>query len=479
MKMKHIAFGLMMAFIVFSCSEEDTLDDINEMIEAETLTIDGEIPNIEVHYYDNEGPHDYEGHNNASGYTMARTTGFTESFESGSKSAYAGGSVSLSSGSWYLSDALIGTSSSDRKYNSKSARIRNTGYAIMSFDMDNGVSTIRVRHAKFGSDSNSSWRLIVSYNGGSSWQYAGGTINTTSTTLNTVSFTINTSARVRFGIYKTGGGSSRINIDNFEINTTASGGGGSGTATRDNNLTFGNPSNASNSPNNYLVSRTDYAASYNNDRGTPNWVSWHLSTAWTGSAPRCNCFKSDTSLPSSFFRPTSGNYTNSGFDRGHICPSADRTYSSTANSNTFFMTNIAPQSPDNNQRSWARLEDYCRKLADDGNELYIVAGIAGTGGTGRNGFRSTISSGRIDVPDSFWKVILILPNGSNDINRVTTSTRVIAVNIPNDMNINTNWGNFRTSVNSIESLTGLDLFENINNSIEFTLESRVDNGPTQ
>ena len=482
MKMKHIAYGLMVAFIAFSCSEEDTIKDIDESIAAEKLTIEGEIPNVEVHYYDNEGPHDHEGttdDHSGHNHTMARTTGFTETFEAGIKSAYAGGSVSLGSGSWYLTDALIGTSSSDRKFSSKSARIRNTGYVIMSFDMDNGAATVRVRHAKFGGDGNSSWRLIVSYDGGSSWQYAGSTINTTSTSLNTVSFTINTTARARFGIYKTGGGSNRINIDNVEINTGTTSGGGSGTASRDNNLTFGNPSDAATSASNYLVSRPDYAASYNNGRGTSNWVSWHLSSAWTGSAPRCDCFKSDTSLPSSFFRPTSDDYTNSGFDRGHLCPSADRTYSSTANSNTFFMTNIAPQSPDNNQRSWASLENYCRKLADEGNELHIVAGVAGIGGTGRNGFKSTISSGRIDVPDSFWKVILILPNGSNDINRVTTSTRVIAVNIPNDMNINTNWGNFRTSINSIESLTGLDLFENITNSIESTLESRVDNGPTQ
>ncbi|MGB3464079.1 MAG: DNA/RNA non-specific endonuclease, partial [Cyclobacteriaceae bacterium] len=72
----------------------------------------------------------------------------------------------------------------------------------------------------------------------------------------------------------------------------------------------------------------------------------------------------------------------------------------------------------------------------------------------------------------------VLPNGTNDISRVSTSTRVIAVKIPNDMSISSNWANFRTSVNSIENLTGLDLFENISNSTESVLESRVDSGPT-
>ncbi|WP_255409439.1 DNA/RNA non-specific endonuclease [Aquimarina sp. I32.4] len=81
----------------------------------------------------------------------------------------------------------------------------------------------------------------------------------------------------------------------------------------------------------------------------------------------------------------------------------------------------------------------------------------------------------ITVPDSFWKVAIILPNGSNDISRVTTSTRVIAINVPNDQGVGRDWAQYKTTVNSIESLTGYDLFENIPNSIEAVLESNIDN----
>ena len=463
MKLKAFALALIVTAVTISCTEETP-----SPMQQEVLVFNGSI-DIEMYEESNEGSHTHQ---------TARSTGFTETFENGNKGSYAAASVGLSSGSWYLSDALIGSLSSDRKFGSKSVRIRNTGYALMSFNMDNGASTVKVRHAKYGSDGNSSWRLIASYDNGGSWFYIGNTVNTTSTSLRTVTFNVNENRRVRYAVYKTSGGSNRINIDNIEINTSGSTG-GTGNAGRDSNLTFGNPSNASSSnSNNYLVSRSDYALSYNNGRGTANWVSWHLSTAWIGSASRCDCFKRDTSLPSSFFRAVTSDYTNSGFDRGHICPSADRTYSSTANSNTFFMSNIAPQAPNNNQRTWKNLEDYCRTLANRGNELHIVAGVAGTGGTGRNGFASSIDGGNIDVPDSFWKVILVLPNGSNDVNRVTTSTRVIAVNIPNDQNVSSSWGSYRTTVNNIESLTGLDLFENIANSTESVLESRVDNGPT-
>jgi len=458
--MKHNFTLLILAFtLLFSCQQNElkpTYENQND------LNILGEI---------NVDQEEMEG--NDDGNHLHRTSSYIETYETGYKNSYANGTVNLSSGNWYFSDALIGSLSNDRKYGGKSARVRNTGYLLMNFNMDNGATSIKVRHAKYGTDGNSSWRLIMSTDGGGSWSYVGSTVYTTSTTLYTVTYDVNVSSSVRFGIMKISGGTNRINFDNIEVIA-----GSSSAASRDNNLTFGNPSDASTSANNYLINRSDYALSYNNSKGTPNWVSWHLSSAWTGSASRCDCFKRDSSLPSNFFRAVSSDYTNSGFDRGHLCPSADRTYNSTANSNTFFMTNIAPQAADNNQRSWASLESYCRDLASQGNELYIVAGVTGSGGTGRNGYFTTIDGGNITVPDSFWKVILVLPNGSNDVSRVTNSSRMIAVNIPNDQGINTNWGNYRTSVDYIESVTGLDLFENISDNIENYLESRVDNGAT-
>ncbi|MEO1051924.1 MAG: DNA/RNA non-specific endonuclease [Bacteroidota bacterium] len=456
--LKKIIVSMMVVSFVLSCTQENItpLDPASE-----GLNIVGEI---DVAF--EEGVSD-------KGLISGRTTGFTETFGSGSKNAYAGGNVNLSSGTWYMTDALIGTLSNDRKFGSKSVRMRNTGYITMSFDMDNGASTVRVNHAKYGSDGNSSWRLIASYDGGNSWYYAGSTINTTSTSLKSVTFNVNVSSRVRFGVYKTGGGSNRINIDNFEVVAA-----GSAPANRDGHLTFGNPSDASSSANNYLINRGEYSYAYDNSKGRIKWVSWHLSTAWLGSVGRSNDFRTDTALPGSFYRANSGSYSGSGFDRGHICPSADRTYSSGANSNTFYMTNMGPQAPNNNRVTWVGLENYLRDVARDGNEIHIIAGMAGQGGTGSKGFKNTIASGNIDVPSSFWKVAIILPNGSSDVNRVTTSTRVIAVNMPNTQSINSNWANYRTSVDYIESITGLNLLENIPNSIESVLESRVDNGPT-
>jgi endonuclease G len=250
--------------------------------------------------------------------------------------------------------------------------------------------------------------------------------------------------------------------------------------TRDDHLTLGNPSGATTSTsneNNYLMRKPQYALSYNRSRATPNWVSWHLSKAWLGSAPRQDNFRADTTLPSGWYRVGGSSYSGSGFDRGHMCPSADRTGSTTDNSATFLMTNMIPQAPNNNQRAWANLENYCRSLTSS-NEVYIVSGGYGTGGTGSYGTKTKIDSNRVTVPNRTWKVIVILPNGSSDASRVTTSTRVIAVDMPNDQSVGSAWGGYRTTVRSIESKTGYNFLSNVSTSVQNVVETRVDTGPT-
>ncbi|HEX8327942.1 MAG TPA: DNA/RNA non-specific endonuclease [Hymenobacter sp.] len=252
-------------------------------------------------------------------------------------------------------------------------------------------------------------------------------------------------------------------------------------ATRDSHLAMGNPSGATSSSTNYtnyLLSKSQFALSYHRDKGKPNWVSWHLSSAWLGSTPRQDNFAADGALPSGWFRATSSSYTGSGFDRGHNCPSADRTGSVADNSATFLMTNMMPQSANNNQRTWAGLENYCRTLVNQGNELYVICGSYGSGGTGLNGYATTIAGGKITVPSNCWKVVVVLPEGSSDASRVTTATRVIAINTPNNQTLASTWGSYRTSVDAIEAATGYNILSAVNSTVQATIEARVDNGPT-
>lgn len=247
------------------------------------------------------------------------------------------------------------------------------------------------------------------------------------------------------------------------------------------NLLMGNPSNAKpdvNQPENYLITRLQYALAYSRSRGTANWVSWYLGKEWLGEIDRQDNFRPDESLPSGWYRVVSSDYTNSGFDRGHQCPSGDRTISAEDNSQTFLMTNIIPQAPSHNQGPWAQMEIYCRKLVREGNELYIIMGNYGFGGIGSGGYREKLANGNITVPKYIWKVVVVLPQGEDDLRRVNTSSRVIAVNMINRQDVSgLHWSDFRTTVDDIESETGLDLLSALPISVQNSLESKKDTGP--
>lgn len=244
-------------------------------------------------------------------------------------------------------------------------------------------------------------------------------------------------------------------------------------------MLLGNPSGATSDESNYndfLLQRPQYALSYSRDRGTPNWVSWHVSKDWLGSAPRQDNFRSDASLPEGWYRVKASSYTGSGFDRGHNAPSADRTKSEEDNAATFLMTNMIPQAPKNNQETWARLEDYTRELVQQGQEVYVIMGSYGVGGTGSEGTARKIEEGRVTVPSRIWKVLVVLPQGDNDLSRITTSTRVIAINTPNTNSTRPDWISYLTTVDDIEEATGYNLLLALPSEVQEVLESRVDNG---
>ncbi len=251
------------------------------------------------------------------------------------------------------------------------------------------------------------------------------------------------------------------------------------TAATDSTLVMGNPSNATTNVadfSNYLLKEGYYSLSYNRDRGIANWVSWHVVSTDLGSVPRQDNFRSNPSLPVDWYHVDNLSYSSSGFDRGHMCPSSDRTSSISANSSTFLMTNMVPQAPRNNQITWAGLEDYCRTLVQAGNELYIIAGAYGEGGTTTaGGLATTIDNGRITVPANLWKVIVVLSDGSNDLNRVNNTTRVISVVMPNTDAINTDWKTYRTSVDFIEQETGYDVLSRVSTAVQNVVEARIDN----
>ncbi|MEH6938893.1 Ig domain protein group 2 domain protein [Bacillus sp. JJ664] len=138
-----------------------------------------------------------------------------ESFESGTKTAYTSGNVTLSSGSWYFDNALIGDLSGDKKNGTKSARVRSAGALTMNFNV-NGATSVKVTHANFSTDSGANWQLQMSTNSGSTWTNVG-SVNTSTATLATKTFTLTQTAPVRFRIVVSGTSGQRINFDDIVI----------------------------------------------------------------------------------------------------------------------------------------------------------------------------------------------------------------------------------------------------------------------
>ncbi|MGB4988224.1 MAG: DNA/RNA non-specific endonuclease [Pyrinomonadaceae bacterium] len=227
-------------------------------------------------------------------------------------------------------------------------------------------------------------------------------------------------------------------------------------------LPFGNPSNASASDrDNYLAIHDGYVLSYNEGRGTANWVAWRTTKNDLGERRERSRFEPDPTLPQGFRRIQYYDYSGSGYDRGHMVPAADRFGDQRRMEETFLMTNIVPQAGDLNQYPWNKLESYARGIVRKGNDVYTIAGVYG---------EKERIKGKVTVPTNCWKVIVILPRGANTINE---RTRIIAVDMPNIDGIeDERWERYQTTVREIEQRTGLDLFSLVPRSVQDTVETK-------
>ena len=131
---------------------------------------------------------------------------------------------------------------------------------------------------------------------------------------------------------------------------------------------------------------------------------------------------------------------------------------------------MVPQHPDNNQGPWEDFETYCRTLASQGNEIYIFSGPVGNIGT-----IGATAQNRVVIPSATWKVVLILPNGVDDLKRVGRATRAFGVIVPNQaIDRNGVWRTYRVTVDAVEYLTGYDFFSLIPKNTQELMERKRD-----
>ncbi|WP_158514740.1 DNA/RNA non-specific endonuclease [Gemmatimonas phototrophica] len=220
----------------------------------------------------------------------------------------------------------------------------------------------------------------------------------------------------------------------------------------------------------YVVRRDQMAFSYSRTRNTPNWVSYNLEDTHVGGSGRCECFTFDSALPASFTRYSTFDYVGSGYSRGHLVKSQDRTTGVLDNATTFYFTNIIPQTEANNEGPWLQLENYLTNKADVQNkEVFIITGVAGSRGTLND-------RGVVTIPENLWKVAIVLPRnrGLADVNAGLVPDEIIAVVMPNaDAMPSPDWTTYRTTVDSVEALSGYDLLALLNDQIEIAVESNT------
>jgi DNA/RNA endonuclease G (NUC1) len=251
-------------------------------------------------------------------------------------------------------------------------------------------------------------------------------------------------------------------------------------------LYLGNPTSAKYSPanpdtKNFLLEMPGYAISYNSENKTLNWASYQLNKTWVGALGLNNArpdFEQNYQLPALLSQAEHRDYAyrdpnnsaDKGYTRGHMVAAQDRTRNRKEGYVTYLTSNILPQwKVDTIPEPWNELEKYISNLIENGKELYIIDG--GYGEKADLPRTQNLENKGINVPDRLWKVIVVLNPGEN-IADIKESTRVIAVDIPNDAGLEGKlWQNYSVSISTLEGRlntpTGLtyNFFGNIREDI--------------
>lgn len=209
-----------------------------------------------------------------------------------------------------------------------------------------------------------------------------------------------------------------------------------------------------------ILQHTGFTLSFNDSTNCPNWVAWQLTADEAQAQGERNPdFYVDPDVEEEASQVNTRDYSGSGYDRGHMCPSADMKWSTEAQHDCFYMTNICPQDRDLNGKSWERLERACRRWATKEGSVYIVCGPI------YHDWRSALTIGRdhtVRVPDAFFKVVLSLRQGKE---------KAIGFYYVNDAS-QQNMEAAATTVDEIERMTGYDFFPRLDKRMEATLEAQ-------
>lgn len=139
----------------------------------------------------------------------------------------------------------------------------------------------------------------------------------------------------------------------------------------------------------------------------PKQVEWMITRHDLGDAKRMASWKFTTDLQSPLATARHSDYTNSGYQRGHLCPAQDRSYNQAYMRSTFRMSNIAPQVPALNTGKWKISEMFCRNAAEVYDSVCVIVLPVFL-----NRDTTYIGTNRLAVPHAFFKAAWLQRNDS-------------------------------------------------------------------
>jgi endonuclease G len=206
-----------------------------------------------------------------------------------------------------------------------------------------------------------------------------------------------------------------------------------------------------------LVRHTYYSLSYVHKYKDAEWVAYKLTDEMIqGPAVRRDNFCLDSTVPGGTAGPD--DYPGKDYDRGHLCPADDMSFSQSATDTTFYMSNMTPQVGSFNRGIWKKLEEKVRSWVKKYKELYIVSGPILNNRLQRIGPKKDIS-----VPKEFYKIILVYTQAEK---------KMIAFILPHKK-ATAALATFAVPVDSVEKRTGIDFFPDLPDSLEKKLEKEV------
>lgn len=174
---------------------------------------------------------------------------------------------------------------------------------------------------------------------------------------------------------------------------------------------------------------------------------------------RSNKFHADKEISTGSATPS--DYTNSGYDRGHLAPAADLVWSEKSMNDSFLMSNMTPQAPDFNRGMWKSLEEQVRSWAQEFGEVVVVTGPILEKDASEY---KKIGKNQVAVPEYFYKVLLAQDSSGVKIG--------IAFILPNSKCEGSIW-NYSVCIDDVEKRTNLDFFSLLDDSLENQIEANT------